>query len=97
MIKVRPHTDNECIWNNGLWTVEGECIHCSSCCKYRNLVCMYLNDEGKCSIYDSRPNVCKEFPYNMMPKQLYLILKNRKSISLNEFYKDCPIKIKLNE
>ncbi len=48
----------------------GECTHCGNCCKAdvgfgvdsAGWCNNYRRGESRCSIYDDRPKVCREFP-----------------------------------
>lgn len=39
---------------------EKDCLKCGECCKKESmfLKCIYLKDDNKCSIYNSRPEWC---------------------------------------
>lgn len=46
---------------NKLKERKGECNQCGSCCTIGG--CFYVNDKGKCTVYNSRPRWCHiDFP-----------------------------------
>ncbi len=63
--------------------------------------CTFLDDEGKCSIWESRPQVCKDFPYlvSTFMSRVYLAIVNEDADILEMIdYMDeswpCTMKIK---
>ena len=57
------------------------CYRCGNCCKLRtgqtkfvNGRCEHLVGTNFCNIYDSRPKVCREFPFKKVFGKDYMIL-----------------------
>ena len=58
--------------------------------KENNGSCVFYKN-GKCEIYNYRPNDCKLYPFDIIKKEesYYLILYNLKCINEKEFIKEC--------
>jgi len=53
--------------------------------------CCFLDADGKCRIYESRPSVCRDFPYTDEPYRLY----NMSSVL--SFSEECPVVFEIIE
>ena len=58
---------------------------------FKNMPCPFLKDKNICSIYDSRPNACREYPHTDQ-KKFYQIFK----LTIKNTY-TCPIAYELIE
>ncbi|GAJ22233.1 unnamed protein product, partial [marine sediment metagenome] len=60
-----PTWQDECEAAKKMWTRHGECDRCGKCC----LNCPhYIKEYPRCAIYETRPDFCKEFPWD--PEQI---------------------------
>jgi len=53
--------------------------------------CCFLNADGKCGIYESRPSVCREFPHTDKPYRLYNMY------GILSFSEECPVVFEIIE
>lgn len=47
--------------------------------------CNFLDEDGKCRIYEFRPSVCRDFPYTDKPYRLYNM------VGILNFSEECPV------
>lgn len=53
--------------------------------------CKFLNEDGKCAIYECRPEECRDFPYTDKPGRLWSLY------GVLEFAGECPIVFEILE
>jgi Fe-S-cluster containining protein len=63
----------------------------NDCFIMKDKPCCFLDSDGKCQIYESRPSVCRNFPYTNKPDRLYNML------GMLSFAEDCPVVFEIIE
>ncbi|MCL2815872.1 MAG: YkgJ family cysteine cluster protein [Oscillospiraceae bacterium] len=53
--------------------------------------CRFLDEDGKCKIYEIRPSVCRDFPYTDKPYRLYHMY------GVLSFAEECPVVFEIIE